>query len=167
MARQQQLAVLGFHQPDFNAYNVAAKLRVHKPRCCPDLVFFLCHTIVEFGLAQVPFEFANRHSGLGLLTLCDLFRHLAADRGNLALQVAHASLARVLPDDPPKPRFLNTKQTRAQPMLLYLLGNEEHSCNTDLLILDVSRKCDNFHAVLQRWRYGVQQVRGRDEHDIR
>ena len=98
----------------------------------------------------------------------DLARDLAADRRDLALEVADARLARVALDDRLE-RFVEERDVRASssPAPSIAFGDEELLGDLDLLLLGVARELQHFHAVAQRLRDRVQHVGRADEHHVR
>jgi len=91
--------------------------------------------------------------------------HLAADVGNLAVQVAHARLVGVLADDTQNGGVGEAQGV--QPVLLQLVRDEEAARDVQLLILHVAGELDHLHAVFQRGRDRVQGVGRSDEHHLR
>ena len=106
------------------------------------------------------------HAGLALVALDDLARDLAADRRDLALEPADAGLARVAAHDLADRVVGDLEPAGREPVLLELLRDEVLLRDVQLLVLGVAREVDDLHAVLQRRRDGVEQVRRRDEHDV-
>ena len=90
----------------------------------------------------------------------------AHDRRDLALQVAHAGLARVLADDGADRVLGQRHLVRAQPVRRQLLGDEEDLRDVDLLELGVAGKVQHLHAVTQGRRNGVERVGSGDEHHL-
>ena len=97
----------------------------------------------------------------------DLAGHLAADRRDLALEVADAGFARVALDQRANRLFLDDDVGGGQPRPFDGLGGQEALGDLDLLFLGVARQLQHFHAVAQRLRDGVQHVGRADEHHAR
>ena len=55
---------------------------------------------------------------------------------------------------------------RAQPAGFYLFGYEEATSDFDLFVFGIAGQAQDFHAVLQRLRNGMHDVRRRNEHDL-
>ena len=105
---------------------------------------------------------------LGLaLALGELARDLAADRADLALEVAHAGLARVALDDLAQ-RLVGELELRLhQAVLLDLPRHQVALGDLELLLLGVAGQLDHLHPVAQRRRDRVELVRGGDEQHLR
>ncbi len=97
------------------------------------------------------------------LALGDLARAPAAERAQLALQVAQARLAGVALDDLADGRVGDGKLPRRQAVLLALAGHQIALGDLELVLGDVAGDLQDLHAVAQRRRDGVQHVGGGDE----
>ncbi len=75
-------------------------------------------------------------------------QHLA----DFALQIAHASFARVEPDDLTQRLVVDVNLIGAQPVGLELPGNEIAARDVELLLGRVAGELDDLHAVAQRAR---------------
>ena len=102
---------------------------------------------------------------LGLLG-DDLLHRLAGQVGDLALQVPHAGLARVVADQVAQRVVGDVPLVGLQAVRLGLLGDQVALGDLDLLILGVAGDADDLHAVHQRLRH-VQAVGRGDEHHVR
>jgi hypothetical protein len=94
-------------------------------------------------------------------------RDLAAHRADLALEVAHAGLARVALDDRAQRLVGEVGLALGQPVALDLARHEVAPRDLELLLGGVARQLDDLHAVAQRPRDRVELVRGADEEDVR
>ena len=103
----------------------------------------------------------------GLALDDDLARDLAADRRDLALEVADARLARVALDDRLDRVVLNDDVVGGEAGAFDRLRREEALGDLDLLLLGVAGELQHFHAVAQRLRNRVQHVGRADEHHVR
>ena len=99
--------------------------------------------------------------------LRDLARDLAADRADLALELADAGLARVAGDDLAQRRVGDLRPGPLQPVALDLARDEVALGDLELLVLGVARDVDDLHPVQQRAGDAIEVVRGADEHDRR
>ena len=96
----------------------------------------------------------------------ELHGDLAADRGDLALEVAQPGLARVAADHLPQHRLGEGHVSGAQAVRLELLRHEVAARDLDLLLLGVSGEMDDLHAVPEGRLNRVENVGGRDEQDL-
>ena len=94
-------------------------------------------------------------------------RHLAADVADLALQVAHPGLARVVADDLQNRVIAEDYVLIAQAGLFALLFHQVLLRDFQLLLLRIALQAQNLHAVLQRGRNGVQHVGGGHKQHLR
>ena len=99
--------------------------------------------------------------------LGDLHRRRAQRGADLALEVAHARLARVVADDRlqriVRDRDLIILQTVGLELALHQISFRD----LELLLLGVPGELDDLHAVAQRPGDRVEHVRGGDEHHLR
>src|SRR3954454_21100589 len=96
-----------------------------------------------------------------------LARDLAAHRTDLPLQVAHSRLARVALDDCLERVARELDLRAAEAVALHLARHEVALRDLELLLLRVAGQLYELHAVEQRPRDRVEQVRGADEQDVR
>src|SRR6185503_1208093 len=97
----------------------------------------------------------------------DPHRHVAQYGTDLALEVAHAGLARVLGDDRAD-RFRRDRDLLGlEAVRLELALHEVALGDLELLLLGVAGELDDLHAVAKRPRDRVEHVRGGDEQDPR
>ncbi len=101
------------------------------------------------------------------ILLHDLDRGLAADRGDLALEVPDAGFLGVVADDAEQRRIGELDVLLAEPVRLALLLHEVALGDVELLELGVAGDADDLHPVLQRPRDALERVRGGDEHHLR
>ncbi len=99
--------------------------------------------------------------------LHDLARYLAAQVAELALQVAHPGLARVIADDLHNRIVLERHVLLAQARLLALLLHQVLPRNLQLLLLGVPLQPQDLHAVLQRSGNRMQHVCRRHKQHLR
>src|SRR6185437_2047010 len=76
--------------------------------------------------------------------------HLAADRSDLALELTHPGLARVVGDDHPQRRIAERDAAAREPVALHLARDQVSTSDLQLLFLGVAGELDHFHAVAQR-----------------
>ncbi len=91
---------------------------------------------------------------------------LPADGGELALQVPDARLAGVIFNDVADALVLEADVLHREAVGLELLLDEELFRDVDLLVEGVPGQPQHLHPVFEGRRDGVQDVRGRDEHDL-
>ena len=113
----------------------AAPLLGEEARACRAALARACAEIVTFACR---------------LALGDLASDLAADRADLALQVSHPGLARVLVGDRPKRRVAERDLASREPVLLDLAGDQVALGDVDLLVERVAGEVDHLHPVLKR-----------------
>ncbi len=91
---------------------------------------------------------------------------LRREIGDLAIQVPHACLARVILDHRADRLLAEFEVVRREPVLLALARHEVRLGDLDLLLLRVARDAQHLHAVPQRRRDRVQHVGRADEEDL-
>ena len=167
LARENELA-LTRHQTDLGFEDLAAGLGPGEPRGDADLGLLALLARTELDLAEELADALGVHLDLALLlALHDLTRHLAADLGNLTLQVAHPRFAGIALDQGLQPFFLEADLILLQAVRLGLLGNQESFGDLELLVERITRDLDHLHPVLERRRDRMGDVRGGDEHHLR
>src|SRR4029079_5056245 len=92
---------------------------------------------------------------------------LAAHGTDLALELAHAGLARVVADDPPQRRVRERDLALRQPGALDLAWRQVAAGDLELLLLGVAGELDDLHAIAQRAGHAVEVVGRADEDDLR
>ena len=93
-------------------------------------------------------------------------RDLAAERADLALEVADAGFARVAANHLPQRVVGERDVLRRQAVVLDLLVDQVIARDLQLLFLGVAGELEHFHAVAQRRRNRIEHVRGRDEQHL-
>ena len=106
-----------------------------------------------------------RYRRCGFAPARDLARHLAADRGYLALKVPEARLSRVLADHLSCGCVGDRDKLRGKAVLVNLSRHNVLFGYLELLLLCVARQVDYLHAVAQRRGYRVSRICGHYEHD--
>src|SRR3954453_21574538 len=96
-----------------------------------------------------------------------LERGLAAPRADLALELAHAGLARVLAHDRAQRRVRERDLALGQAGALDLPRHQVPLPDLELLLLGVAGELDDLHAVAYRTGHAVEVVGGADEDDLR
>ena len=94
-------------------------------------------------------------------------RHIPADRANLALQIAHARLARVVADDAHQGLVGEGELPGLETGLFQLALHQIALGNLALFLLGVARQMEHLHAVAQRSGDGVEHVGGGNEDHLR
>ena len=100
------------------------------------------------------------------LALGDLARDLAADGADLALEVPHAGLARVLVGDRLEGGVSERDLAALEAVLLDLPRDEVALRDVDLLVERVAGELDHLHPVAERRRDRLERVRRGDEQDL-
>ncbi len=122
--------------------------------------------VAELGHAEKLVDVGRHNLFLVLAAVFDhAARHLAADVAELALKIAHASLARVVANDFENRIVLEDNVLLTQAGLLALLFDQILLGDFELFLLGVALQLQNLHAVLQGRRDGMQHVgRGHEQH---
>ena len=94
-------------------------------------------------------------------------RRRAGRRADLALEVAHAGLARVVADDGAQRLVGDLALLGGQPGRRELARHQVALGDLQLLLLGVAGQLDDLHAVAQRPGNRVEHVGGADEHHLR
>src|SRR4051794_14353770 len=168
LAGDRQLA-LARHRGRLDKEHVAADRRPREAGRDPRLLRAALGVGVEARAAEqlAGAVRPDAHPPRLAVALRDLPRDLPAYRADLALERAHARLARVVRDDHPQRAVGDRKPRLLQPVALDLAGHEVALGDLELLLLGVARELDDLHAVAQRPGDRVERVRRRDEHDVR
>ena len=158
------------HPRSLDEDDVASHRRPHQPhgdsRPLDALFDFLLRA--KFWHAQeLANNFRRDDHFLGLV-FGDAPRLFARDRGDLALQVAHARFPREAVNDFPEPLVgEGDLLVDSEAVLRGLLRDQVLVGNVQLLFSRVARQFDDFHAVPQRLGDGIHPVRRGDEQDLR
>ncbi len=164
----QELALAGGHR-DLRLEQVAADLGVGETGRDADPVLGLGLAEAVALDAQVLADElridAHRLEGLTGRDL--LARDLAGDRGQLALERAHAGLPREVPDDLEDRGLAEDEIAVLQTVVAAHLVDEMLGRDLELLRLDVAGDLDDLHAILERPRDLAENVRRADEHHAR
>ena len=102
-----------------------------------------------------------------LIAARHLHRDLAADRADLALQIAQARFLRVAGDDARDPGVGPDHVRLLDPVLLHLFRDQVLLGDRQLLLVRVAGEADHFHAVEEGRLDRVEDVGRDDEHDVR
>src|SRR5262249_37943973 len=94
-------------------------------------------------------------------------RAVGADGADQPLQIAHASLARVVADDRPDGVLGDLALLRRQAVRFELALEQVAPGDFELFVLGVTGKLDDLHAVAHGAGNGIEHVGGRDEHHLR
>src|SRR5208282_4922987 len=142
-----------------------ANLRPREPGGQPDLVVLF---YPEFAELQDSEEIVNvRWDDFGFDRGAfgnDFTSHLAADVLNFTFQVSDAGLLRIVANDVEQAFIGEGKILIGDSGGFPRALDQEALGDFHLFLLRVTRQAQDFHAVLQRLRNGVQHVRGADEH---
>ena len=138
LSGQGELA-LPFHGDRFHRHHVAPVLVDGHAGRRPHLVLELGQAELESGWSEVADQVLGPHHRLLHVTLGDPSRDLAADVGDLPVQVAHAGLVRVLANQGSQRRQRQLQVLRSQAVLSQLAGLEELFRDTQLFLVGVAR----------------------------
>ena len=94
-------------------------------------------------------------------------RNLAADRTDLPFEITNAGLASVVFNDRFQPFIGEDDLLFLQPVVCSLFFDQVALGDLHLLALGITGEPDDLQTVLQSMRDRVQDIRGRDEHDLR
>src|SRR5258706_1287635 len=123
--------------------------------------------IFEAGRTENRGEVASGDGNLVRATLGDLYRGMAECPADFPLERTNAGLAGVSPDDESERFDFNLGLFGIQAVCFTLATNQVAPPDLELFILRVAGQAYDLHAVLQRSRYRLQHVGGRDEHHAR
>jgi hypothetical protein len=96
-----------------------------------------------------------------------LDRDLAADRRQLALEIAQAGLVRIAGDDLLDARVGEAHSALLEPVLDDLSGDQVTLGDLQFLLGRVTGETDDLHSVEERWLDRFGQVACSDEEDLR
>src|SRR5215213_8960799 len=150
--------------------DLAADLGPREPQSEPDLRRGRHVRLPEANRAEHLAHDLGRDYHLELFALAvghELARDLAAARAYLAFEITDAGLARVVADDLLQAVVGELDLLGAEARALGLLLHKVTLRYLQLLALRVAREAEDFESVLQRRRNRVQDVRRRDEEDLR
>src|SRR5258706_332962 len=125
------------------------------------------HLVLEFGRPENLREVTLFDSHLLHPAFGDAYCRAPAHSADLALERPHARFPRVIADDRGQGRVGDPELLGLEPIFLELARDEVAARNLELLLLRVSRQLDDLHAVAQRPRDGVEDVRRGDENQPR
>src|SRR5215472_12989142 len=108
---------------------------------------------------------AGDHQLFGL-ALGDPARLLAAYRSDVALQIAHAGFARVMPADEANRFFREFNLIRFESVLFDLLRNQVTLGDVRLIVFSVALQFDDLHTIAQRLWNRVEHVGGADKEHL-
>ena len=163
LPRQGQVS-LARHGAGFNIHDLPAAFRPGQARGHPDLALVAAGFRDEFGYAHVPLQVARGKPKRRLVALGEPAGHLAAQRSQMPLQVAQSGFLGVFGNDPQNGLVGDRQRVRRQAVFLDLTGDQKPPGNGHLFVLRVPGQPDDFHAVFQGLRDGVDQVGRGDEH---
>jgi hypothetical protein len=127
----------------------------------------LLHLLVEEPWrAQHLDDDFGRHGDRRFVALGAATRRFPAERADFALEVTVAGLARVASNHLPQRIRRELDELRREAVVLDLLLDEVIGGDRQLLFLGVAGDLQHFHAVLQRRRHRVEDVRRGDEEDL-
>ena len=131
------------------------------------------HALLDLGIhahLDVAQEFADDFAGedeLFLLAFDHAPRFLAADGADDLLEFADAGFARVVANQVAHRVLGKLDLLRRDPVFLDLARNQVAVGDVQLLLFAVALERNDFHAVQQRRRHGVEHVGGADEQHLR
>ena len=122
---------------------------------------------LEFARPEDGRKIVRAHVHLRGAALRDAHGNMAKDVADLALEIAHAGLARVVVDDQKQGRVADRALLRLEPGRRELARHQVAAGDLQLFGAGVAGQRDDLHAVAQRPRYGVEHVGRADEHHAR
>ena len=137
-----------------------------RPVAMPGISMFSEQLGLESLLFQMRAHQLRRHHHMGPLLADDLDDALAADRADLALQVAHAGLARVVLNDLAHGVVGEGHLLVLETVGLELPRDQVTLGDLQLFVFGVAVERDDLHAVAQGRRDGLQLVGRGDEDDV-
>src|ERR1700747_1728788 len=160
-------AALALHERRFSGKHFTADFGPGEAGGEADFVFLFGKEVAELDDAEVIVNIRGRDFEREALISNDLPCYFAANIRDFAIEVPDASFMRVVADDVRHRLVRNFQVVFRQTCRFELLGNQEALRDLMLFLLGVARDAQDFHAVLQWLRNGVQHVGGADEHDLR
>src|ERR1700686_101493 len=160
-------AAFAFHQGGFGGEHRAADFGPGGAGGEADFVVLLEPELAEFQDAEVIVDVGGRDFGVDLGFDAfgdDLARHFARNVLDFAFEAAHTGFVSVVANDVEKSFVGEGEILLGQAGSLARAADEEALGDFELFLLGVAGKAQDFHAVLQRLRNGVQYVGGADEH---
>ena len=158
---------LAMHQSCLGGQYLAADFGPGQANGEADLVFLFGPELAELNDAEEFIHVCRCDLHLHLPAFLDHApRDLAADIGNLTLQIPHARFLRVMPDDVVDGVIGELQVLFGQASSLALLFEQEALGDLPLFDFGIARQTQGFHAILQGLRDGVQDVGRADEHHV-
>src|SRR5580658_1069459 len=164
----ERQAAFAFHQRGFGGEYGAADFGPGEAGGKADFVVLLEPIFAIFedaeevvGIGGADFDAHARAFG------DDFARHFAGDVLDFAFEAANAGFVRVVPDYVEQAFIRELEIVFAETRGFARALDEETLGDFQLFCLGVAGQPQDFHAVLQRLRNGVQHVGGADEHDFR
>ena len=161
-------AFAAFHLGGFDEERIATRRRPGQPgRHAGQFVAVLQFAaIAKARLAQQVFQIVGRDAdslGCGFGDLRDDFARSLAD---LAFQVAHAGLARVVADDLQQRLVREFELAGVQAIFAALARHQILRGDRLFFTFSIAAQLNDLHAVAQGTRDGIQRVGGGDEHAV-
>ena len=122
---------------------------------------------MTFGAPQELVKIFERDAHRARCAFGNAPRHLAADRADLALQLAQPGFLRVLLNDRGERRLRNMHVARSDAVLFHLFRQQVAARNLALLFFRITGQTNHFHPVAQCGLNRVQHVGRRHEHHVR
>ena len=149
----------------FDGEQLAADVGPGKPGDDADLILGLDLAVAVLGHADVIAEVLGRDAHRLLLRGHQLLDRLAGERRELTLEIAHARLAGVAPDQGQQRIVVDRPLLGVEAVLGDRVRDQMPARDLHLLVLGVAGDADDLHAVHQG-RRDVERVRRGDEHDV-
>src|SRR5262249_20029116 len=120
---------------------------------------------LELGGAQHAGQVLGGDTDRSLLAFGDAHGSLPQRLADLALETAHARLARVVLDDVAHRLVANIGVFRFETIGLKLAAHQIATRYLELFVGRIARERDHLHSIAQRTRHGIEQVGRGNEHD--
>src|SRR5579864_7737397 len=163
LAGERQLAFAVNHG-SFGAQNRATDFSPRQAGDQPDFALLMRQRVAELDYPEEVVRILGSNCYAVILAFLNhLAGDLAADVADFALQITHTGFARVTADESGDRFIRELDVLRIETRRFHLLLHQELLGNLDLLRLGIAMQSQNLHAVLQRWRNRVQNVRCSDK----
>src|ERR1700722_3334343 len=158
-------AALALHEHGFGGEHLAANFRPSQIGGEADFVFLFSQEVPIFKYAEEIVHVGVSNFDFYTFSVGDYFAgDFAADIGHFAAQVAYAGFVRVVANDVRDGLVGKFQVGLGQASGFDFFRDQEALSDLMFFLLGVARDAQNFHAVLQRLRNGVQHVGGANEH---
>ncbi len=162
----QRERAFAFHGGGFDEQDVAADRRPRESCGDADLIALEQFVLEDFRPAEKLIQIVGVDLADLLFSGGDLPRNLAADGGDLPLEVSQSGFLRVQIDDRAHAFIGELNLVLCQAVLGNLFRDQVPLGDFELFLFGVTGELDDFHAIPKRRLNRIQHVRCRDEHDV-